>query len=144
MPPVPSGQVAPVLEPKSSEAKDGAPGQEEQSQNAARWEVEKKLQRRLGNLEKKLKEKSDELETSQGLLKQSRDALVRTQSDKDALQKRVTVLMGDRQQVSLSIAHPRWSKFWLVQRMLGLHPMKLLHSNSYALAYFHLRRKTSD
>jgi hypothetical protein len=72
----------------------------EQKQNMQRWETEKKLQRKLGALEKKLKERSEQLETSQGLLKQAHDNLNRVQGEKDALQKRLNTLQAEQQQVS--------------------------------------------
>lgn len=75
------------------------PAVEEQKDNAARWEVEKKLQRKLGTVEKRLKEKVEELETVHGLLKQTKDALMRIQAEKDALQKRLITFQAEQQQV---------------------------------------------
>lgn len=120
----------------------------EQQQNMQRWETEKKLQRKLGALEKKLKERSEQLETSQGLLKQARDNLNRVQGEKDALQKRLNTLQAEQQQVSVWLTMCQRLDL-LVTRTACLHrthelqPTRSLRSRNSVAESSNWSRKTS-
>jgi len=71
------------------------------------WEAEKKMRRRIEVLEKRLEDKGHELEAAEGQAQQARDLLQRATKEKEGLQKRLSALTKDTNEVRGNESDPK-------------------------------------